>query len=84
MKKYSPYKMKGHTLPGINQKPSPAKTNSALSAKLISLGITLGMPMMIMKGADMQMGTSAMAKGGDEDAEAQIRKAYDAEHKKDK
>ena len=25
MAKYSPYKMKGHTLPGIKQKQSPAK-----------------------------------------------------------
>tara|TARA_R110002074_G_scaffold255119_1_gene427596 strand:+ start:63 stop:311 length:249 start_codon:yes stop_codon:yes gene_type:complete len=37
----APFKMKGHTLPGPNQKSSPAKIAPAIVAALIGLGTTL-------------------------------------------
>jgi len=50
----SPYKMKGHTLPGPNQKKSPLKLDPLT---LTALAIAAG------KGADMAAGGTAIAKG---------------------
>ena len=58
MAKYSPYKMKGHTLPGIKQSPAKAFSGAVNWKGLgrVARGIApqIGIPMVIMKGMRFQ------------------------------
>ena len=65
------YKMKGHSLPGINQRKSPAKDLSGIKINWKGLGkmagpmsTQVGMPILMMKGVRMQI----QGMGGDIEA----------------